>query len=103
MKINVYMSKRDKSAYAEGVYDVESTVVKAGGRISETFHGTSKIEAIRNDYRYVDRNRNIIKDCVFNTPSEAAQFVNGNISNGFRVWKVNGINLGVYLSAQEKK
>ncbi len=102
MKINISMRTRDGSAYAEGVFSEENTVVKAGGKVSSVFRGKEYIKAMRLNREYVDAEGNIIKDCIFSTPSAAAEFVNGNISNGFRVWKVNGENLGIYLDKEKQ-
>lgn len=41
----------------------------------------------RNDNRIVDGNHHIICDVEFSSPSFAADFVTGNVSNGRRVWK----------------
>lgn len=101
--IAITMSTRDKSAFAEGLFCKEKTVVKAGGRISSAFRGLDKIALMRNNRDLVGADGTILKDCEFATPSEAAQFVNGNISNGYRVWKVNGMNLGDYLKDQGLK
>ena len=103
MKIAITMSTRDKTAYADGFYSKDKIVVKAGGRISSIFRGYEKVAAIRNNRSLVGEDGTILKDCEFATPSEAAQFVNGNISNGYRVWKVDGINLGDYLKGQDLK
>ena len=97
MKIQISMSTRDHAAYADGVYTDGKTIVKAGGMISKVFRGLDKIAAIRNDHNNVGDDGRILRDCEFNTPSEAAQFVNGNISNGYRVWRVDGEKLGDYL------
>lgn len=80
MKIVIAMSTRDKSAYADGLYCKEKTVVKAGGRISSVFRGYEKIAMIRNNRDLVDAEGTILKDCEFATPSEAAQFVNGSVT-----------------------
>lgn len=101
--ITITMSTRDKTAFAEGLYCKEKTVVKAGGRIAATFRGLDKIGVMRNNRALVSEDGTILKDCEFSTPSEAAQFVNGNISNGYRVWKANGMNLGDYLKSQGLK
>ena len=91
------MSTRDGKAYATGLYTGKKTIVKAGGKVSRTFKGKRNAREYRENSEYVDENGNILKDCVFSSPSNAAQFVNGNISNGLRVWKVEGIPLGTYL------
>ena len=97
MNIQISMSTRDHAAYADGVYTEGNTIVKAGGRISKVFRGFDKIAKMRKDSNNVDKDGLILKDCEFNTPSEVAQFVNGNISNGYRVWRVDGEKLGDYL------
>ena len=97
MNIAIKMSTRDKTAFADGVYSDKKVIVKAGGKITAAFRGNDKIGAIRSDRAFVSEDGTILKDCEFATPSEAAQFVNGNISNGYRVWKADGVNLGDYL------
>lgn len=101
MKIEIKMSTRDGAAYATAIYDGEKVYVQPGGKISEKFatsiRGGANAKQFRDDSSYVDSDLNIIKECVFSSPSIAAQFVNGNSSNGYRVWKVNGVELGKYL------
>ena len=75
MKIQISMSTRDHAAYADGAYTDGKTIVKAGGMISKVFRGLNKIAAIRNDSNNVSEDGRILRDCEFNTPSEAAQFV----------------------------
>lgn len=101
MKLDITMRTRDGLAFASAVYDGEKIIVLPGGRISETFaesiRGGANAKKYRDDPQYVDVNRNIIKECEFSSPSIAAQFVNGNSSNGYRVWKIDGMELGKYL------
>ena len=53
---------------------------------------------MRADPTCVDSERNIISDCVFSSPSTAAQFVSGRSVSGYKAWKVDGKkNLGDYL------
>ena len=105
MEVKVYFKLRDGSAYAEAIFNGETTVVKAGGRISEHFapyiKGGRLALSKRNDPAIVDERRNIIADCVFNSPSTAAQFVGGRSFNGYEAWKVEKHkNLGEYLKEQ---
>ena len=100
MIVAISMKTRDGSAYAEGLYTPEKTIVKAGGKISLSFNGCDAVRALRENRENVDEKGYIIRDCVFTSPSTAAQFVNGNISNGRRVWKVEGKTLGAYISEQ---
>lgn len=102
MEIDVSMSTRNKDAFADGIYTKEKFIIKAGGKISKEFHGKENVKRIREDTDFVDANRTIIKECEFKSPSTAAQFVNGNISNGLRVWKVGGVSLGDYLKSHTK-
>lgn len=103
MKLSISMKTRDGSAFAEGYYTKDETIVNAGGRISKTFNAGGKALKFRIDPKLVDEQGNILRDCKFDNPSLAAQFVNGNFSNGYRVWKVNGKNLGKYLEEQGLK
>lgn len=98
MEIKMHMATRDGKAYAEGIYRDGIIIVKAGGKISELFKGGKTAKKYREDRNIVDENGNILVDCEFNSPSTAAQFVNGNISNGHRVWKVDNETLDAYLT-----
>lgn len=104
MEINVSMKTRDGSAFASGIYTGETLVVLPGGKISATFaehiRGGGFAKSYRESSEFVDNNGVIIKECVFSSPSIAAQFVNGNSSNGYRVWKVEGMDLGKYLEKE---
>lgn len=103
MEIKMAMKTRDGQAYAEAFYLGNKTVVIAGGRVSKVFRGSSSAKAYRDNREFVDEEGNIIKDCVFRSASTAAQFVNGNISNGMRVWKVGNETLGAYLEKNDQK
>lgn len=102
MKIKLTISTRSKDVYAEAVYDGKIVKVLPGGRISEGFAehilGGKKAKSFRDDTEYVDENRKIIKECIFNSPSTAAQFVTGRSTNGYEAWKVDKKkSLGKYL------
>ena len=44
------------------------------------------------------KNGVVINDCVFKSPSTAAQFITGGSRNGFDTWKVEkGYSLGQFL------
>lgn len=98
MRIPITMKTRDGSAFASGFYSETETVVFAGGKVSPVFRAGNVAQRYRDDPKLVDSDGNILNDCSFSSPSLAAQFVNGNYSNGYRVWKAMGKNLGVYLS-----
>ena len=102
MEIKVYFSLRDRSAYADAIYMGDKTIVKAGGKISKHFasyiRGGTFARKMRENPELVDAERNIIADCIFNSPSTAAQFVGGRSFNGYEAWKVEKHkNLGQYL------
>ena len=102
MEIRIHFALKDGSAYADGVYDGGKTIVKAGGKVSERFstciRGGTRAKTMRADPKYVNSERTIIADCVFDSPSTAAQFVSGRSVNGYDAWKVEKKkSLGTYL------
>ncbi len=102
MKINVVIKNRSESYYANAVYQGNTIVVKAGGRIEKNFashiQGGKRALKYRNDPAFVDDNGTILKDCTFTSPSTAAQFVSGTSKNGYVAWKLeDGSKLGDYL------
>ena len=102
MKVRVTLESRKTDAHAEAIYEGETITVLPGGKISEDFashiQGGRKAKSFRNNPEYVDSERSIIKECVFTSPSTAAQFVTGRSTNGYDAWKVeNNKNLGNYL------
>ena len=98
------MHTRNNAAFAEAIYTGDSVIVLPGGRVSEKFashiNGGDYALKFRNDPKYVDSNRNIIKQCEFHSPSIAAQFVNGMSTNGYRKWRVGDVTLGEYLKSE---
>ncbi len=105
MKVRVTLALRNTDAHAEAIYEGETITVLPGGKISEDFaahiQGGRKAKSYRNNSEYVDSDRNIIKKCVFTSPSTAAQFVTGRSTNGYVSWKVEKKkNLGTYLKEQ---
>lgn len=102
MKVKIYLSMRDTDVKATAVYEDKAITVLPGGIISKDFaahiRGGIKAKSFRENPEYVDSNRNIIKECVFTSPSTAAQFVTGRSTNGYEAWKVdNKKSLGDYL------
>ena len=102
MKIKVHFSRKDGTAFADAIYDGTHTIVKAGGKISESFssaiRGGDEAKSKRANPEFVDSERNIIADCVFTSPSTAAQFVSGRSVSGYEAWKVEKKkDLGTYL------
>lgn len=102
MEIKLHFALKDGSAFADGIYNGEKTIVKAGGRISKNFasciRGGTKAKKMCENPAVVDSKRNIIADCAFNSPSTAAQFVSGRSVSGYKAWKVDEKkSLGDYL------
>lgn len=102
MNINIYTSGRDKQYCAEGVYDGKKVIVFKGATLNHFRAKTQVpeyISLLRTSRDYVEDNV-LLKDCEFSSPSHAALFVTGNISNGLRVWKTED---GKYLRESIKK
>lgn len=97
MSVEINMRTRDGFGFAEALYSNGKVRVKAGGRVHPKFNGQKKIKSIRDNKSVVDEDGNILADIDFSSASAAAQFINGNISNGLRVWKTNGETLGEYI------
>ena len=105
MKLKVTLCSPISDAFAEAIYEGKTMTVLPGGKISEKFaahiQGGRKAKSYRNDSNYVDSKRNIVKACVFTSPSTAAQFVTGRSTNGYEAWKVDEKkSLGVFLKEQ---
>ena len=102
MKIEMAIINKGGRFSAEGIYDGEKVVVKKGGIINANFatsiRGGKLSKQYRADRSYVSENFEILEDCVFKSPSTAAQFVTGRSVDGYNAWKVNnGQSLGEYL------
>ena len=102
MKVHVTLQSAHRGVNAEAIYCGDTITVLPGGKISEDFadyvKGGKKSKSYRDNPEYVDGNRNIIKECVFSSPSTAAQFVTGRSDNGYLIWKVEKKKtLGAYL------
>lgn len=102
MEVNISLKTRYGEAFAEAIYNEKSVIVKKGGKISRTFsehiRGGKMAKSFRNNTEYVSVDGTILKDCIFKSPSIAAQFVTGSSMNGYIAWKVEpNKNLGKYL------
>lgn len=102
MIIKMSMSNKNNSFYAEALYENGVVTVKKGGYINPGFstsiRGGKMSKKYRNDSNYVSEKYEIVKDCVFSSPSTAAQFVSGRSVDGYHVWKIAPKqNLGDYL------
>ena len=102
MNVRIFAKTRDGVAKAEGIYNGDTTVVLAGGKVrnkvAESVRGKTTVNRYLEDPDYVSKDGIVLKDCTFDSPSTAAVFVTGNASNGYRVWKIeDGKSLDEYL------
>lgn len=102
MKVEITIKNRGSAYWADAIYDGEHVIVLPGGLISKQFashiKGGKAAKMFRDDREYVDENGRIIRECVFNSPSTAAQFVLGTSKNGYLSWRLqDGTTLGGYL------
>lgn len=88
MLIKVYAKGRNNSYESFGVFDGKNLTVKKGSRISKKAGKLQPlVTSLRNDTSVVSAEYIILKDVTFRSPSTAASFVSGTISNGLRKWK----------------
>jgi len=107
MNVKVTLKQRTTNVHAEAVYEGETITVLPGGIISEDFadhiRGGRKAKSFRENPEYV-KNGKILKECVFTSPSTAAQFVTGRSTNGYEAWKVEERkSLGEFLKEKGLK
>lgn len=91
MTISLFLKSRDNVFNAEAVYENGTVTVKKGSHVNTIFanhiRGGKKAKSYLEDRQYVDENGLVKKDCTFQSPSTAAQFVTGSSRNGYLVWK----------------
>ena len=102
MEIKVFAKTRDGIAKAEALYKGDQIIVQKGSRVKTTLaksvRGGNFVRQYLDDHSFVSQEGEVLKECLFNSPSIAAMFVTGNTSNGYRVWKtVDGKTLGDFL------
>ena len=98
--IEIFIKKADFAA--EGVFENGNVTVRCGSTINPSFapyiKGITLAREYREDTSVVDKTWTLLKDCVFPSPSTAAQFVMGQSRDGYDAWKVEeGKSLGQYL------
>jgi len=103
MEVKVFTKGKTNNYDARGIYDGKGITVLKGSKISDK--AVEKLNPVvlkkRNDSSIVSSDWRLLEDVWFRSPSTAATFVSGNISNGLRVWKVDkGVDLGNYKEAQ---
>jgi len=108
MKISIYLNATDGSFHATGLFDKTETIVLKGStirvNIPDDKKGADVVKKTRCDRKIVDSSGIVLADCAFSSPSTAAQFVTGRISNGYVAWRVDAKNnLGRYLGREKTK
>lgn len=93
MSIDVYLSSKDHSYDAKGTYSERILIVKKGSKIRSNFaehiRGGNNAKSFRDNPMFVDADGNVLVDCMFSSPSTAAQFVTGSSTNGYTAWHVD--------------
>ncbi len=97
MNVEVYTKGRLNNYEAYGIFDGKGLVVKKGSKVSEKVAKNVNPIVIKLREKVLQGDFTTKEDVQFRSPSTAAAFVTGNVSNGFRVWKVEqGVDLGMY-------
>ena len=102
MEINMEINNKAGKFSAKAVYDGMTVVVKKGGFVNNNFaesiRGGKLSKQYRADRNFVSESNDILKDCIFWSPSTAAQFVTGRSVSGYNAWIVEGgKTLGEFL------
>lgn len=108
--MKVYLESRDKTIYAEGVYDEDSrkVLVKKGAKVSgkikrsETF--AKKSDYIKQLREKKTKDGVLVEDLEFDSLSGAACFLMGTSCNGLLRWKnKEGITLNKLVESRRGK
>ena len=107
MSLTLFLRTRGKPFHAEAEYDGSVMIVKKGAivntNLSGHIRGGTKSRSYLNNPEFVNENGLVLENCVFKSPSTAAQFVNGNSTNGLLAWKTReGIPLKDILNPEKK-
>ena len=99
MKIEIFIKGRSYEAsatYEDGIIRIHKGS-KIGFPAKANFKKINKAYAFREDCKIV-KDGIVIKECTFDSPSTAAQFITGGSRNGYDAWKIEkGYSLGKYL------
>lgn len=89
MEMKVYTKGRNGAYDALGIFDGKNLTVLKGSRIAEKTSGKIQpiVAKLRGDISVVSKEYILLKDICFRSPSTAASFVSGTISNGMIKWK----------------
>lgn len=106
--MDVYMKAWNGEFEAYGWYENGKVTVYKGSRIRmaspDNFRKTLSVVVCRGDSSCVDENGSVLKDCVFKSPSTAAQFVSGRSTNGYLAWHVaKRMSLKSWLQNEKEK
>ena len=107
MKIEIYLTARDGSYDAHAIYEDGLITIKKGSKIRLSFaqhvRGGKIAKRFLDDRDVVNLDGITQKECSFNSPSTAAQFVMGSSVNGWTAWHVDRKrNLKQYVDAAKE-
>lgn len=99
MKEEIYIHGRDYEATA--TYDDGKVIIHVGSQLKYTnangFRHNEQAFSMRENKEFVKEGV-VIKECIFESPSTAAQFITGGSRNGYDTWKLKkGYSLGQFL------
>lgn len=90
MKIKIYMISKKADYNATAIYENGKITILKGSKIRKenpNFKRMTLLDNYRKDKTIVDKNYNLLKDVIFNSPSTAAQFVGDSSRNGLLYWR----------------
>lgn len=89
--MTLYLNNKKGLFHATCEYQNSVYIVKKGSKIKSTFadyiKGGKTSKRYRDNAEYVNSEGILLQDCIFKSPSTAAQFVMGASANGRLVWK----------------
>ncbi|MCD8148192.1 MAG: DUF4357 domain-containing protein [Clostridiales bacterium] len=108
MKVSIFLTARDGGYNATALYEDGKITVQKGSLIRMSFadhiRGGRIAKQYRNDPSVVDEKGIVKKDCMFSSPSTAAQFVMGSSTNGWTAWHVDKkTSLRKYVDANKQE
>ena len=96
VRIKMVLKSSKSMYYASAIYNDGKVIVEKGSRINRKvvsyFTLSPYLVELRNSREIVDSEGVMLQECIFNSPSTAAQFVTGASVNGLLRWRVNGFN-----------
>ena len=103
MKQDLFIKGRGYEAFS--TYEDGKVIVHVGSQLNYpktcSFRKNTIAFAMREDPSIV-KDGIVIKECEFDSPSTAAQFITGGSRNGYDTWKVRkGYSLGNYLQEND--